>query len=132
MEANNDRRDGLENIDELLDKEKENNKKDGWNKIDKTEKIQKLHIFAEEYGKSNNFSDEDIVFLKSFFMESLNKNRLQKTKDVVYDKKTKSILSIPSLFFNSGTKRFSLKMMDNKRVSTMKSLTPKRPIIIEP
>ena len=41
-------------IDQLLENEKQQNKKDAWNKIDKTVKIQKLHEFAEKYGKENN------------------------------------------------------------------------------
>ena len=59
-------------------------------------------------------------------MECLNKQKLQKTKDVVYDKSTREITSIPSLHFNVETKNFTLKVMDIKHVSTMKCLTPKR------
>jgi hypothetical protein len=56
----------------------------------------------------------------------LNKNKLQKTKDVVYDKEKGVIQSIPALFFNVGNRAFTLKNLDVKRVSTLKSLTPKR------
>ena len=34
-------------LDSLLETEKQQNKSDTWNKLDKTVKIQKLHIFAE-------------------------------------------------------------------------------------
>jgi hypothetical protein len=51
---------------------------------------------------------------------------LQKTKDVVYDKESGEINSIPALFFNSTNHTFTLKIIDSKRVSTLKSLTPKR------
>ena len=113
-------------LDVILEKEKNNNKNDSWNKIDKTEKIQKLHAFAEKYGKSHNLPIKDIKNLKTFFIECLEKMKLQKAKDVVYDKDTKEITSIPSLFFNMNTHNFTLKIMDNKRISTLKSLTPKR------
>lgn len=115
-----------QSLDDILEKEKNNNKNDSWNKIDKTEKIQKLHAFAEKYGKSHNLPVKDIKNLKSFFIECLEKLKLQKTKDVVYDKDTKEITSIPALHFNMNTHNFTLKIMDNKRVSTLKSLTPKR------
>ena len=113
-------------LDVILEKEKNNNKNDSWNKIDKTEKIQKLHAFAEKYGKSHNLPLKDIKHLKTFFIESLEKMKLQKAKDVVYDKDSKEVTSIPSLFFNMNTHNFTLKIMDNKRISTIKSLTPKR------
>jgi hypothetical protein len=89
-------------------------------------KIQKLHIFAEKYGKENNLPVKDIKSLKSFFIDCLEKNKLQKTKDVTYDKEKREIISIPALFFNVSNRNFTLKILDAKRVSTLKSLTPKR------
>ena len=116
-------------IDSLLEKEKLHNKTETWNKLDKTVKIQKLHIFAEKYGKDNNLPVKDIKSLKSFFIDCLEKNKLQKTKDVNYDKEKRDIISIPALFFNVSNRNFTLKILDAKRVSTLKSLTPKRTIL---
>ena len=42
------------NIDQLLELEKQHNKTEQWNKLDKTVKIQKLHQYAEKYGKEHN------------------------------------------------------------------------------
>ena len=113
-------------IDEILENEKQKNKSDPWNKLDKTVKIQKLHAFAEKYGKDNGLPVKEIKSLKQFFIGCLEKQKLQKTKDVVYDKEKKELISIPSLHFNADTHNFTLKNMDVKRVSTIKSLTPKR------
>jgi len=113
-------------IDQMLENEKIQNKKDAWNKIDKTVKIQKLHDFAERYGKDHSLPVKDIKGLKMFFNECLNLSKLQKTKDIVYDKEKGLVTGIPSLFFNSTNRAFTLKNMDTKRVSTIKSLTPKR------
>jgi hypothetical protein len=113
-------------IDQLLETEKQQNKADAWNKLDKTVKIQKLHIFAEKYGKDNTLPVKDVKALKHFFTDSLEKNKLQKTKDVVYDKEKGVVQSIPALFFNLTNRAFTLKQMDAKRVSTLKSLTPSR------
>jgi hypothetical protein len=113
-------------IDSLLEKEKQHNKTETWNKLDKTVKIQKMHIFAEKYGKENNLPVKDIKSLKSFFIDCLEKNKLQKTKEVNYDKEKREIISIPSLFFNTTSRSYTLKIVDNKRISTLKSLTPKR------
>lgn len=118
--------DNINTLDQLLEKEKINSKSDPWNKIDKTTKIQLLHSYAERYGVENKIPAKDIKNLKTFFTESLNKGKLSKNKDISYIKETQTISSIPSLFFNSDKRAFTLRIVDNKRVSTMKSLTPKK------
>ena len=115
-----------QNIDSLLEREKQHNKTETWNKLDKTIKIQKLHQYAEKYGRDHSLPMKDIKQLKIFFVECMDKNKLQKTKEVSYDKITKEISAIPSLHFHSQNRNFTLKNMDAKRVSTIKSLTPKR------
>jgi len=113
-------------IDALLELEKQNNKNENWNKLEKSLKIQKLHVFAEKYGRENSMPVKDIKLLKTFFIDCLEKNKLQKTKDVTYDKESKEIINIPALHFNVTNRNFTLKIVDAKRVSTLKSLTPKR------
>ena len=113
-------------IDMILETEKQNNKLDTWNKLDKTVKIQKLHQFAEKYGREHALPVKEIKALKAFFVSCVDKSKLQKTKEVIYNKDSREITSIPALHFNAGTHSFTLKNMDAKRVSTIKSLTPKR------
>ena len=113
-------------VDTLLEKEKNHNKTESWNKLDKTVKIQKLHSFAEKYGREQGLPVIEIKTLKQFFIDCLDKNKLQKTKDVVYHKDDHEIVSIPALYFNTEKRGFTLRITDNKRVSTLKSLTPKR------
>lgn len=115
----------LNAIDELLEKERNNNKMDSWNKLDKTVKMQKLHAFAEKYVKENKLAIKEAKALKAFFNDCLERNKLSKTKDLLYDKDTGDILAIPSLFFQSNTHHFTLKNTDPKRVSTLKSLNTK-------
>jgi hypothetical protein len=116
----------INKLDSLLEKEKQQNKTDHWNKIDKTVKTQLLHSFAEKYGHEHQLPVKEIKNLKLFFSESLNRGKLQKNKDLQYDKDKQEIISIPSLFFNTEKKNFTLRIIDNKRVSTLKSLTPKK------
>ncbi len=115
-----------DNIDKMLDRERQRNTRDNWIKLDKTAKIQKLHVFAETYGKEHAMPSKDIKLLKNFFNSCLDKNKLSKSKDVVYNKDEMKIVSIPALHFNQLSHNFTLKIMDTKRVSTLKSLTPKR------
>lgn len=117
-----------EEIDNILEKDKSKNKteNDVWNKLDRSIKLQLLHSFAERYGRLNNYSIKEIKTMKIFFIDCLDKGKLSKVKEVNYNKDNKEIESIPGLFLNSTTKNFTLKNMDEKRVSTIKSLTPKR------
>jgi len=116
-------------IEQMLELEQQQNKAETWNKLDKTHKIQKLHAFAERYGKEHGLPIKEIKNLKAFFVDSLDKGKLQKTKDVNYNKEARDIVGIPALHFNSDTKAFTLKNLDVKRVSTLKSLTPKRVVV---
>lgn len=115
----------INDINMLLETEKQKNKTDSWSKLDKTMKIQKLHQFSEEYGKKSSLPVKEIKALKQFFISCLESGKLMKTKDVVYDKEKHEITSIPSLFFNATNKKFTLRV-NEKHVSTLKSLTPKR------
>jgi len=112
-------------IDSLLEKEKNHNKTESWNKLDKTVKMEKLQHFAEKYGREQALPVKEIKALKAFFIDCLDKGKLQKTKDVVYNKDDREITSIPCLHFNVDKKCFTLRA-SSKRVSTLKSLTPKR------
>lgn len=116
----------ISQIEQILDNETKNNKSDTWSKLDKMLKTQLLHNFADKYGSDNGFSQQNINNLKTFFTDSIDRQKLQKAKEVVYNKDTKEITNIPSLFFNTEKKQFTLKITDPKRQSTLKSLTPKK------
>jgi len=113
-------------IEQMLEKEKAHNKTEAWSKLDRPVKHQKLQLFAEKYGKNMALSQKDIKTLQVFFSECLEKNKLQKAKEVIYDKELQEIVSIPALHFNVVTKNYTLRIVDPKRVSTLKFLTPKR------
>jgi hypothetical protein len=111
-------------IDTMLENEKQTNKAESWNKLDKTVKTQVLHAYAECYGKENQLSVAEIKTLKQFFSECLKTNKLSKAKDVKYDKETRTITGVPAL--TNTNNRYTLRNMDTKRVNTLKSLTPIR------
>ena len=113
-------------LDKLLEKEKQDNKGAIWIKLDKTERIQRLQDYAEVYSREHKLNSKEEKALRLFFKSCLDKNNLNKAKDVNYNKEERRIISIPALHFNTVTKNYTLKIMDSKRVSTMKSLTPKK------
>jgi hypothetical protein len=66
--------------------------------------------------------------LKTFFSENLDKGKLLRTKDVSYNKESGEIEQIPALVFMATSRHFSLRNMDHKYVSTLKSMTPRRTV----
>ena len=115
----------MNKIDEMLETEKKSMNSEPWNKLDKRLKIQKLHAYAEKYGKENSLPVKDVKGLKAFFSTCLTKDKLAKVKDVDYNKVTGIINNIGGLAFNLTTRAFTIRNLD-KKVSTLKSLTPKK------
>lgn len=114
----------LDKLELFLETNKQTNKDEPWSKLDKTSKIQKLLNYTSKYAIKNNLSSETKQKMDSFIRECLDKKRIQRVKDVVYDKSTGEITDIPGLIYIKNTKHFTLKNND-KRVSTLKNLPPK-------
>lgn len=110
-------------VDSFLEKESKKNKTDTWNKIDKTSKIKQLNEYVDKLNAQDysEMTDEERLQLKKYLEESLDKKKLQCVKDVLYDKVTGKIKSIPNLHFNTATRKFTIKR-NEKRTSTLKSL----------
>ena len=115
----------ISNLDKFLEKEKIDNSNEPWCKLNKTIKYKKLLDFIEVYKKNKNLNEEETNILTIFFKDSLDKKKLSKVKDVIYDKDTGIIKEIPALTYTKASKHFTLKNTD-KRVSTLKSLAPRK------
>ena len=111
------------NIDDILENEKNANKSDPWNKLDKSAKFGKLKEFALTHGKKENYSEQEVAALYQFLISAVDQKKLMRAKDVIYDKVTGAITSIPCLIYHAGFKKFTLKRCE-KRQSTLKSLAP--------
>ena len=55
----------------------------------------------------------------------MDRKKLQRVKDVIYDVENQVIINIPTLTINKQTNRYTLKNLD-KKVSTLKSLAPRK------
>ena len=108
----------IDDIENLLDDDMILNKKEKWNKLDKTQKYKKLMIFADEYDDISISLKEN---LKKLFINGLEQNKFSKISDVSYDSNNGKILSIPSLLLIDD--EFILKQ--TKRTSTSRSLPKK-------
>jgi len=115
----------LSNLEKYLEEEKTNIQNEPWSKLDKTIKTRKLMTFAVHYAKEKNLNEDEELLLVAFLKDCLDRKKLQKVKDVEYNKETGVVTNIPALFYTKSNKHFTLKNMD-KRVSTLKSLPPKR------
>ena len=117
--------DNLESLEKFLENNKTNSQNENWSKLDKTTKMKKMTVFADKFIKEKNYDEEESKLLISFLIDCLDRKKLQKVKDVIYDKLLGEIKEIPSLVFNKLNNRFTLKITD-KRINTLKSLPTKK------
>lgn len=110
-------------IDIFLDNERKTSTNEPWGKLNKTIKIIKINEYIETLIGENNLTPQEVKSLELFMLNCLDRKKLQYVKDVIYDKTNGKITSIPSLLFNKGTRKFTLKR-NEKRDSTLKSLGP--------
>jgi hypothetical protein len=113
------------NLDKFLENEKINNDNEPWCKLNKTVKTKKILDYVEKYKIEKKLNEEEEQILITFLKDCLDRKKLQRVKDVLYDKVNGSIKDIPSLSYTKINKHFTLKNMD-KRISTLKSLAPKK------
>ena len=119
----------MSKLDKFLEDDKNNNENEPWTKLDKTVKTRKILAFAEKYTEDKGLTEEETCKLIAFLKDCLDKRKLQRVKDVLYDKTNGEIKEIPALLYNKTNRHFTLKNID-KRVSTIKSLPQKNKIKI--
>jgi hypothetical protein len=85
------------------------NKKDTWNKLDRTTKVKLIQEFTVTMVSTYNLNGEELAQVTTYLLECLNKKRLQQVREVQYDRATGKILNIPLLIFNPSTRGFTLK-----------------------
>ena len=115
----------IDNIEAFLEKEKEANKKKPWSKLSKASKLKKISEYVIHHTDENKLTEEQSIELKKYLIQCLNRKKLQRQKDVVYDITTNKIKSINGLTYNKVKNKFTLKVKD-KKTSTLKSLAPKK------
>ena len=108
-------------IHNYLESESKNNKSETWIKLDKTQKIMRLNIYAESLKDKYTLTEKEIEELKKYFIKCLDRKNLSRAKELIYNKESGIIESIPFLFFDEVNRVFLLKK-DEKHISTLKSL----------
>ena len=116
----------ISKLEQFLESEKTNNKVEQWAKLDIPAKIQRFLVYAEKYKIENNLTDDEKNKLIVFLKDCLLRKKLQKAKEIVYDKVTGEIKEILGLSINQTTNNFTIRNFSSKSVSTLKMLTPKK------
>ena len=115
----------IANINDFLKKETNLNKHEPWIKLNKTVKLQKLTIYVTKLTDEFKLSAVEHSNLCAYLKTCLERNKLQKTKEVIYDIINNVIINIPLLLYNKKTRKFILHRTD-KKTSTIKHLAPKK------
>jgi len=117
----------LEEIESFLQKERESNLSNcSWAKLNKSLKMKKIDEYIETYKTENKLNAEESQKLQVFLKECVNKGRIQKVKDISYDKNTGKIKKINGLGHNDKG-NYTLKNTETtKKNSTLKHMG-KRP-----
>ena len=109
------------NINDILDNEIENNKHKPWNKLAKNIKIKLLKNYADEYCKEKKYAENIKKNLISYFLKSLERKKLSKVKDIIYDCENNVIKSIPSLSYDNIKNKFTLRNNPDKKKTSVKN-----------
>lgn len=113
-------------IDSFLEKERNTNLNEPWNKLNKTDKLSKMKTFSKSYVSKENMNIEYEEKLYKFLKTSLENKRIQKVKDIVYDKSNGVIIEVCGLKFINEVGRFYLSKPGDQHVSTSKNLGPQK------
>ena len=111
--------DNISAVSDFLSKEQIRDKNLPWSKLEKATKLKKLAAFSKTFPSKYNPA------LKKYLFQCLERKKLQRAKDVVFDISEGKIKSINGLIFNKVKGRYTLKRAG--KVSTLKCLAPKRP-----
>ena len=108
------------NIEFFLESEKESNKTKPWRKLSKAIKLKKLRKYSEEYCKEHDLPESKVPELKKYLIQCLERKKLQRQKDVVYDMEKNTIKLINGLIYNKNTNKFTMRVRDKKSSSSLK------------
>lgn len=106
----------ISNLDIILDEENEHNKKESWNKLDKSMKMNKINEYIKTLVSKYDLNTIEIKILREFLSVTLDKKNLQRNRDVIYIKDTGKLENIPTLHFNNTTRKFLLKKLQQNTI----------------
>ena len=97
------------------------------NKLSKTDKISKINVFVEEKQQEYELNEKETFEFRKYLHDCIDKKKIIKNNDVLYNKETGVLENIINIHFNSTNKTFIIKKTD-KKSNTLKGL-PKKHLI---
>lgn len=98
-----------EKINMFLNMDMEKNKKGVWSKLSKTEKVKKIKNYIKTtLLKEHNLTDTEILTATKFFSLLMDRKKLSKNNELIYNQEIGLIESIEGLSFNVETRKFTI------------------------
>jgi|UniRef100_A0A6C0D1S2 hypothetical protein len=98
-----------EKINMFLSMDMEKNKKGVWSKLSKTEKVKKIKNYIKTtLLKEHNLTEGEIITANKFFSLLMDRKKLSKNNELMYNQENGLIESIEGLTFNTETRKFTI------------------------
>ena len=98
-----------EKINMFLSMDMEKNKKGVWSKLSKTEKVKKIKNYIKtSLLKEHNLTESEIITANKFFSLLMDRKKLSKNNELMYNQENGLIESIEGLTFNVETRKFTI------------------------
>ena len=98
-----------EKINMFLSMDMEKNKKGVWSKLSKTEKVKKIKNYIKTtLLKEHNLTDGEVLNATKFFSLLMDRKKLSKNNELIYNQEGGLIESIEGLIFNPETRKFTI------------------------
>lgn len=117
LETNEDK------VHQFLNQDMEQNKKNVWSKLSKTEKIKKIkHYIKHELTQKHNLTDAEVIHANKFFSLWLDRKKLSKNNELAYNQEDGLIESIEGLSFNDESRKFVINFEKPIKKKTVKNV----------
>jgi hypothetical protein len=98
-----------EKINMFLSMDMEKNKKGVWSKLSKTEKVKKIKNYIKTtLLKEHNLTETEISTATKFFSLLMDRKKLSKNNELIYNQEIGLIESIEGLTFNPESRKFTI------------------------
>ena len=115
-----------EDLDSFLMNEMNENKKQPWNKLSKTDKIKKLKLYIQNtLTEDHQLNEIERQTAQRYILSLLDRKKITKNAELDYDEQTGVITKIHILLFNPASRNFTLNK-EFKKKSAPKSKTIKK------
>jgi len=99
----------ITDLDSFLMNEMNENKKQPWNKLSKTDKINKIiHFIKNILVNKYNLTEVEKANTQRYLLTLIDRKKISKNSELDYDETTGEIVNIHSIIFNTTNRNFTL------------------------